>query len=245
MPLFSIITITYNNLDGLERTGKSLTLQTCDNYEWIIVDGASTDGTSDYLKTAPATIISEPDAGIYDAMNKGLASATGEYVIFMNAGDTFAAADILEMVEDQTESKPDFIYGDALEADPYHAVRYKRARPYTKTIWGMFTHHQAMLYKHDRIGDMRFNTDYKIAADYDFTLRFLKQARRVAYCPFPICIFESGGLSQTNTKTGRDEQLEIKKHHYSPLTCHGIAWAQKLSLALKENAAPLYWLLKR
>ena len=80
-PLLSIVTITYNNLEGLQKTAQSITAQTCDNYEWIIIDGNSDDGTVQFLETVKADIsISEPDHGIYDAMNKGLTQATGQYL---------------------------------------------------------------------------------------------------------------------------------------------------------------------
>ncbi len=87
--LFSVITVTRNNLVGLRRTHESLRIQSCGDYEWIVVDGASDDGTADYLKKTGANWVSEPDRGIYDAMNKGIARAQGRWLIFMNAGDEF------------------------------------------------------------------------------------------------------------------------------------------------------------
>lgn len=244
--LFSVITVTKDNLDGLTRTFKSTALQTCTDYEHIVIDGASADGTHEYLQTTQTDWISEPDGGLYDAMNKGLEKAAGDYVIFMNAGDVFADADILELIAEQMETKPDFLYGDALETDASGNLLYKKARPYTKAARGMFTHHQSMIYKRDVMTDLRYNTAYKIAADYDFTLRALDRARRVTYCPFPICIFESGGLSQTHANAARTEErdIKIKLGKASPVAAHITTARQVLSFRLKSCAPSLYWRLK-
>lgn len=235
MTKFSIITITYNNFHGLQRTSQSILTQSSKDFEWIIIDGNSSDGTKDYLKTLPAThIVSEPDAGIYDAMNKGLGKATGTYVIFMNAGDAFAAPDTLDKINDSISNAPDFIYGDALEGPPY---RYKKSRPHKHIILGMFTHHQAMLYRRDTIGALRFDTRYTIAADYDFTCRFLKQCKDICYFPHPVCLFEMGGVSQKNANKGRDEQFEIRKHLHlcNPLSNHVIRFVQMCRWILKRK----------
>ncbi|MEM6781503.1 MAG: glycosyltransferase family 2 protein [Pseudomonadota bacterium] len=243
---FCIITITKNNLDGLQRTAKSIQLQTIQDFEWIVIDAASTDGTTDFLKTSQADWTSEPDHGLYDAMNKGLEKASGTYIIFMNAGDTFADVDILELITDQLETNPDFLYGDALESNENGDVRYKPARPYTKSVRGMFTHHQSMIYKREAVGDLRYDTQYKLAADYDFTMRFLKKAERITYCPFPICIFESGGVSQQNAGLSRAEEMDIKTklNLCSPFIARTIAILQAASLAFKSKSPRLYWFLK-
>ncbi len=253
--LFSVITVTKDNLDGLTHTVKSTALQTHTDYEHIIIDGASTDGTSAYINSVILSesegyqkiiFMSEPDDGLYDAMNKGLAKATGDYVIFMNAGDVFADADILELIAEQMETHPDFLYGDALETDSSGNLFYKKAHPYTKAARGMFTHHQSMIYKRELIADLRYDTAYKLAADYDFTLRALNNVQRVTYCPFPICIFESGGLSQTHANTARTEErdIKIKLGKASQAVAHVTAARQALSFKLKSCAPSLYWRLK-
>src|SRR5690606_1825584 len=90
-----LITVTKDNLFGLQVTAQSIQAQSEKDYEWIVIDGASTDGTQDYLQSAPAAWISETDRGIYDAMNKGIERATGRYVLFLNAGDMLSDPDIL------------------------------------------------------------------------------------------------------------------------------------------------------
>lgn len=244
--LFTIITITRNNLEGLKRTHKSVAPQSCEEYEWIVIDGASDDGTPEFLKSTNATFLSEPDAGIYDAMNKGIEKASGRYLIFMNAGDVFATPDILEILAEQAELKPDFIYGDALEEEN-GKLYYKRAKPYGKIKYGMFTHHQAMVYAREAIGDLRYDTQYQIAADYDFTWKFLQKAKRPLYIPEePFCIFQSGGISQQKAALGRKEQFNVRKNekiipqalNFMLLNLQAAAWN------LRRAAPAIFWAYK-
>ncbi len=221
-PLFSIITITLNNFDGLQKTAKSIEKQSLNDYEWLVIDGESSDKTLDYLREKrsktrsdkyPFTFISEKDDGIYDAMNKGISCAKGRYLLFLNAGDELASANILEQIKPLTEKKPDFIYGDSLE--PYKGkLHYKTAKSHKNIEWGMFTHHQAMIYSRLLIRDlkMHYSLRYKISSDYDFTARFLRKAKKISYIKKPICIFEQGGISQKNAKLGRKEQYIIREN---------------------------------
>jgi putative colanic acid biosynthesis glycosyltransferase len=190
--------------------------------------------------------VSEPDDGIYDAMNKGLERANGQFVIFMNAGDVFATPYILETIAEQTELKPDFIYGDSLEENN-GKLFYKRAKPYSKIKYGMFTHHQAMIYARRTIGDMRFDTQYKIAADYDFTWRFLEKAKRPVYIlEEPLCIFEGGGVSQQNAKLGRQEQKTIRetRNILSPILNTGLYVLQSFVWKVRNITPRIFWAFK-
>lgn len=241
---FSVITITRNNRNGLKKTAKSIAEQTSKAFEWIIIDGNSTDGTKDDFGIySNAHITSEPDRGIYDAMNKGIDKAKAEYLIFMNAGDTFANSETLQKVADKTGQKTyDLVYGDSLEE-----TSYKRAKPYTTITLGMFTHHQAMFYNRKSLGDLRYDTHYKIAGDYDLTLRFLKEEKRSSlYLPIPVCIFESGGISQKNIALGRKEQFEARqKTGISLLKNVIITEKQKVASLIRSLCPSLYWILKR
>lgn len=207
-PLFSIITITKENLEGLRHTAQSVQGQSSNHYEWIVVDGDSKDGTMDFLKTLKAVTISEPDRGLYHAMNKGIDRARGAYLIFMNAGDSFADPDILSTLVKAIQTfRPDFLYGDALEDNGF----YKKARSHRAIKLGMFTHHQAMVYKKDVIGELRYDETYKIAADYDFTARVLKRCQNPHYIPCAICYFAAGGISQRSMTLGRREQFTARQ----------------------------------
>lgn len=247
IPKFSIITVCKNHVLGLEKTWNSLKNQSFQDFEWIVIDGASTDKTGEFLGSNPADFhLSEPDHGPYDAMNKGITHANGDYLIFLNAGDSLRDSETLALIHENSANNPDFIYGDALDcesADNY----YKRARSHNKAKLGMFTHHQSMIYKRVKIVDLRYNKDYKIAADYDFTLRFLQNAENITYIPQPLCIFEQGGLSQKHAALGRKEQRDIRKrlNICSSLENYLVSLAQSLNLHLRRFSPWAYWLSKR
>jgi putative colanic acid biosynthesis glycosyltransferase len=235
-PFFSIITITKDNLSGLKQTAQSLVGQTCDDYEWIVIDGDSNDGTQTWLQESRASFwISEPDTGIYNAMNKGIEKATGQYLFFLNAGDECGDQNILNFIKSSAqETLTDFIYGDSLEYTP-HGIRYKKARAPYPLAFGMFTHHQAMLYRREALGQMRYDESFKIAGDYDLTIRFLKEKPKITYLEKPFCIFAYGGVSQKQAKLGRTEQYHSKLKHgicQRPLALL-VYWIQTLRFALK------------
>lgn len=241
--MISIITVTLNHLDGLKRTAGSVLEQSCGDYEWVVIDGGSDDGSLDFLNTLPRVdIISEPDGGIYDAMNKGLERVCGQYTIFMNAGDVFYSAQTLKtIVELCTQEQPDFIYGNAIEQG-----RCKAARSHNQKEWGMFTHHQAMVYSRAMIGVSRYCERYRIAADYEFTLRVLERCPHVEYIAQPLCEFESGGVSQSHAWEGRIEQFKIR---HDLKVCNifenlCIFVAQTLAHTLRGNVPRLYWWLR-
>ncbi len=247
-PIFSIITVTKNNCGGLAKTATSITnQQRIDGFEWIIIDGASTDGTLAQLDTLSAHSLSEPDDGLYDAMNKGIALATGEYIMFLNAGDQLARVDTLQaIIETLMALGPDFVYGDALE-DTAYGQFMKPAKPYTRYPYGMFTHHQSMIYKRALLQGLRYDQNYQIAADYDLTCRVLKHANDVHYMPVPLCIFESGGLSQQNAHIGRREQFEIRQHlKLLPRWRSALLYGQQsLGWAFRSFCPALFWHLRK
>lgn len=232
------------------RTRESLLAQDFDDCEWLVIDGDSNDGTKAFLEEYGAPFISEPDRGLYDAMNKGIAHACGDYLFFLNAGDVFAGDGVLKALADQiamADNPPDFIYGDSLEERPGQAAAYKAARAHEKAALGMFTHHQAMFYRRSLMDDLRYDLAYQIAADYKLTLRFLERCENILYVPFPVCLFESGGISQQKTALGRCEQFRIRKE----LGVAGllrnvfIILLQNAALMLRRFAPGVYWRLKR
>jgi putative colanic acid biosynthesis glycosyltransferase len=214
---FSVITITKNNAGGFNKTKQSIDCQSFLNFEWVVIDGDK-----------------EPDNGIYDAMNKGIERSKGDYLIFMNAGDEFADEHVLQKLSGYDA---DFVYGDALE-EGY----IKRSKPVRHMKGGMITHHQAMLYKRSVIGDLRYDESYKLAADYKFTLQFLKQAESHIQVDFPICIFETGGISQTHAAKARQEEKVIRKELKirSPLTY----FRQSMAFYIRYHYPQLYRKLK-
>jgi putative colanic acid biosynthesis glycosyltransferase len=247
-PYFSIISIHLNHAGGLRRTHNSIKNQSFQDYEWIVIDGGSHPAPPPDIMNYATYALSEPDRGIYNAMNKGLAAARGDYILFLNAGDQLTGPDVLFQLAEAIKAEPtppDFIYGDSLEDDNGTITR-KPARSHNTLNLGMFTHHQAMLYRREAIGTARFNENYKIAADYDFTLQILKHNPPVLYCPLPLCIFEAGGISQTSARTGRREQFTIRRAHKTVHVLENI-FIYTLQTAVWEFRKffpKLYWRLK-
>lgn len=235
---FSIITITKDNAAGLGKTQESVSMQSLRDFEWIVVNGGKA------LQNIFADIlIEEPDNGIYDAMNKGLGAATGQYIVFLNAGDRFSDPDILSTIKRAANfDDPDILYGDALE----EGLSYKKARHHKKIDRGMITHHQSIYYKRGLIEDMRYDTSYKIAADYDFTRKALKSAKNIHYCPAALCLFEAGGVSEQNRKEGRKEEFIIrKKNGVSTVMNIFVTARQFLAATIREKSPRLYQALRR
>jgi putative colanic acid biosynthesis glycosyltransferase len=176
--LFTIVTIVRNNADGLRLTTDSVIAQTYRAFEWIIIDGASTDETRNLLETLRShadTVVSEPDAGIYDAMNKGLKLATGEYVFFLNAGDMFATPDALSHVAARIKATPAprptmiFCAAELRITGNRYWVQSPRGLEH---IWhSMPTSHQALMVRTRLHKQFPFDTTLRIAADYDAVAR--------------------------------------------------------------------------
>ena len=238
----AVVTVVRDDLPGLLATRASLRAQTVPAYEWFIADGASTDGTAAWLAAhgdEPAWWRSAPDAGLYDAMNVGLAAARGEYVLFLNAGDTLAGPDVLARL---ARAEGDLLYGDALERAAGGALRLKPARSHRLAFYGMFTHHQAMAYRRAVVAGLRFESRFPVGADYAFTLQALKQSRTAQKLDFPICVFAPGGLSQRKAALGRDDQTRARREllEIGWLPCAAIRATQCCAAAMKRYLPTLY-----
>lgn len=247
MPLISLITIVKNNARGLRSTGRSIAIQqNAPAFEWLVIDGGSSDNTpevrAEFTELNPV-FISEPDKGLYDAMNKGLERSTGEYIWFLNGGDCLSDAFTLKDIARamQVHFKPDFFYADAREAG-----HMKPAKPYHTLKRGMITHHQAMLYRRIAVGDTRFDTAYNIAADYAFTLDVAGRTQRIYHYPRVICDFQPGGVSQQDVVTGRRENFAIrdKTLQMHPVMNRFYFQLDRFTYWLRQNYPKLFWLLR-
>lgn len=236
-PHFSIITICLNNIEGLKKTHQSLLGQSYTNYEWIVIDGNSNDGTSAYLAETDAVWVSEKDKGLYDAMNKGLDRANGSYVLFLNAGDALHDLSVLQQV---SQFDDDIVYGDALEMT---LVKYANDPSY---IDALFACHQSIYYRRHIIGSLRYDLRYVIAADYLFTYECLARAKSLRYIPKVLSDVEPDGLSQKRAKQGRMDLYAIREKYSicSSLSNKTIFMKQCVSATLKRYAPALYWALK-
>jgi len=181
----SIITVVYNNKDTIKDAIESVLNQTYKNIEYIIIDGASSDGTIEIIKSYGNKIdkfISEPDNGIYDAMNKGIKLASGDIVGILNSDDFYVSNDIIQDVADVfLEQKVDSVYGDLVYVDSKNTnkiVRYWKSKEYKKGLFqkGWHPAHPTFFVKREVYQKYGlFNLDFKIAADYELMLRFLEK----------------------------------------------------------------------
>ena len=177
----SIITITYNSGKTVEDTLKSVAAQSYKNIEHVVIDGASKDNTLDIVKSFPnVKLLSEPDKGIYDAMNKGVAMTTGDIVGILNSDDFYPSDDIIQKVVDAfNANKVDSIYGDVKFVSPNNlnkVTRYYSSAKWNpeKFAYGYMPAHPSFFVKkecYEKFGD--FKTDYKISSDYELLIRFL------------------------------------------------------------------------
>ncbi len=202
--LFSIITITLNNLAGLRRTAASLPVPAPELFEWIVIDGGSRDGTGAWLagqNRRDLTWVSEPDQGIFDAMNKGLRRAKGCYALFMNAGDTLAPENVLARIAGEIGLRqPVMVYGDSIELGRNGATLRKAARSPGWNRYSLFTHHQSILYRRDMLGE-GYDMSYRLSADWALTSRILARSdAAIQRFPGAICHFERGGISQSEAQ---------------------------------------------
>ena len=217
MKFFSIITVCKNNLEELKTTFNSINLQSSEDYQWIVVDANSDDGTKEWLKDIVSVDwISEPDKGIYDGMNKGISMSNGKYMIFMNSGDCFASIDILEKVKSSIKRNniPTFVYGDSIDISEKYNEYYRKAKSYKKNWMGMITQHQAMFFNSNKIGNIKYSYDFPLAADYGFISTILKNTdhSNILYLDFPICKFSMGGTNELQRFKAIKEDYLIRKN---------------------------------
>ena len=231
-PKFSIITVTYNAEKVLEDTIQSVISQTYHHIEYIIVDGASKDGTLSIINRYRPhihTVVSEPDKGLYDAMNKGLHLARGKYVLFLNAGDAFAGPDELMAYARAAslEPAPDIIYADTDIVDSSRNIVARRHLSVPEQLTfksfshGMLVCHQAFMMRRSLAPD--FDLHYRFSADYDWTVRCL------ALTDADACVnlhrtaihYLNDGLTGKNHFASLRERYRIMARHYGRITALG------------------------
>lgn len=245
-PLFSIITVTYNAQSTLPPTLDSVARQTCNNFEHLIIDGASKDDTIKIAKSLDAPymhIISEPDKGLYDAMNKGLSMASGKYLIFLNAGDTFHLPTTLSDITSAIEfnNYPDIIYGQTQLVDNQRnrigdrhlsAPEHLTVKSFAK---GMLVCHQAFIAKREIAPE--YNLGYKFSADYDWCIRCLQISRSNLYINRIIIDYLSEGVTTANHKASLRERFRIMSHYYGSFhtLCNHICFIPRYLSSKRKN----------
>lgn len=226
-PKFSIITVTYNAATVIEPTLKSIAAQTYRNIEFLLIDGGSSDDTVEKVRTGGveiACLVSERDKGLYDAMNKGIERATGDYLCFLNAGDSFHAPDVLEKMVAAISDEgtlPDILYGETAEVDEErNFVRMRRLQAPEKLDWRSFRHgmlvcHQAFFVR--RTLAPAYDLDYRFSADVDWCIRVMKKSKDIVNTHVVIVDYLQNGLSLQNHRASLVERFRIMAKHYGLL----------------------------
>ncbi len=223
-PKFSIITVTYNAASVITPTLQSIAAQRYRNIEFLLIDGGSTDNTVEVARNSGveiATLISERDKGLYDAMNKGISRATGDYLCFLNAGDSFHSPDVLQQMVDAIADKqelPDILYGETAEVDEERRfVRMRRLQAPEKLNWRSFRHgmlvcHQAFFAKRT-IAPM-YDLNYRLSADVDWCIRVMKVSKDIVNTHIIIVDYLQNGLSLQHHRASLIERFRIMAKHY-------------------------------
>jgi putative colanic acid biosynthesis glycosyltransferase len=218
MPEFSIITICRNNLNELIYTLESIKSQAYIDFEWIVIDGDSSDGTKNWLMNNQfkKNWISEPDKGIFDAMNKGIRMSEGKYLIFLNSGDAFSDTEVLSKTHDsilQNTKEPTFIYGDSHDIDESGKVFQRKAKDHLLIKRGMITQHQAMFFNKIHLPEIKFDLQFKVTADYALACEVIRKAgsNNILKVGFPICKFKMGGTNETHRFRALTEDYKIRR----------------------------------
>ena len=238
-PLISIITVTYNAEATIERTLRSVEAQTYPHIEHVIIDGCSTDHTLAHVqryverngkpKGHQIRVIREPDRGLYDAMNKGIQHASGDYLVFLNAGDKLHETTTIEQVASKADWQPDranyaVLYGETdLVDDEGRFLRRRRLqapeRLTSKSFRsGMLVCHQSFYARTDLAKGTLYDLNYRYSADYDWCIRLMQRAekRRLRFLNTQLILTDylSEGLTTKNQRRSLFERLHLMAHHY-------------------------------
>ena len=219
----SIVTVCFNEEKNIEKTINSVLRQSDNSYEYIICDGKSSDKTVEIAKLykqafdergVTYTIKSEKDGGIYFGMNNGIDLASGDYIIFMNAGDCFHGLDAVKNIVEALKGRdplPDVIYGDCnfVQRGYYHRI----CGNHNDLEKGMSICHQSLLVSTDILKKEKFNTDYKVGADYDLVLKCYLQGKSFLYIDTIISDFYAGGISSVKIKYTVEESFKIRDNY--------------------------------
>lgn len=249
----SIITINRNNAEGLRRTIRSVISQTCRDFEYIVIDGASDDGSTDIIREYQADITywkSEPDKGIYNAMNKGVAQAHGDYCLFINAGDELADKNVLKRVLPRLKGT-DFYAGDTW-------VDYGRKRSLLKSPWQLTVDyvvhrsvsHPATFTRMQLLKDRPYNEAHRIVSDWEFLfIEWLYCGRTYERIPFPVSVFYFDGISSTMPEVVVAERQAVMDN-YLPKVVQGLfkyrsKLERKLMWSLHKHPVERDWTVLR
>lgn len=232
--MFSVIVVCRNSLSMLMHTLENIKCQTYRNFEIVVVDCDSTDGTKEYLNSSKlvSQFISEPDSGVYDAMNKGARMARGEWLVYINAGDAFYNTNVLLDAERRLKPSSDIVYGDVV-VNYEGFERVIRANDVNKLIYGMICCHQSMFIKKRLMEKQPYNLGYKIVSDYDFLLGAFLSGSKIQYIDMVVAKFLPGGLSERKRIARDIEVIKVVLSRFNKITfMQFICFSKSLSFSV-------------
>ncbi len=252
MPTLTIITITYNAGQVLERTLKSIDEQVFKDFEYLLIDGKSTDDTlviAEKFGHLFTKIISEPDKGLYDAMNKGLKLATGKYVWFMNAGDEIATPTVCQALHEILRDQPDVIYGETIFTDLWgNPLGYRseltphklpNVLTWQQMKYGMLVCHQSFIARKSIVPCFLLNN---LSADIDWEIKILKRSQHIVRFNGVISKYLVGGISNQQLRKSLTDRFLVIQHHFgflSTLKAHLHILSRGLGKVVKKGGK--YW----
>ena len=233
-PKLSVITVNRNNATGLRKTlqGLSRVRERSLPVEWVVVDGASTDESIDVIKEYDKLLnnwISEPDKGIYDAMNKGIKMVTGEYTVFMNSGDSFTS-ELLRSDLFETASA-DVVYGNFQEEKDGKLLRKIKNTPTLDFLYLLkrTINHQSMWVKTSHLKAKSFDINYTIVADWIFLFELMKQPGvKASYYNLDFCSFDISGMGTVNNERRHQQRKEYLSKMYSSWELESLELAARM-----------------
>lgn len=208
----SLITINYNNHDGLKKTIDSVVTQTFKGFEWVVIDGGSTDGSRELLEQYAchfAYWVSEPDKGIYNAMNKGIDHAQGDYLLFLNSGDWLCNDTSLERCFSH-DFNADVMYGDCV----FHYADHDAKCPYPSNLSFEFLYRSTLAHccsfiKREVLAKEHYNEDYKIVSDLEFWIKLAYAGGSFCHLGEFVSVFDTVGISSTNHELDKTERKQM------------------------------------
>lgn len=204
--LVTVVTVAFNAKEALGRTMKSVAAQDYEHLEYIVVDGGSSDGTREMIKESEGSVarwVSEPDKGIYDAMNKGVRMAHGEYCIFMNAGDTFVTPHTVTDFFSRLDGTPDVAYGDIMKNGVL-----KQALP-PRNCHKMYYCHQAVFTRTECLREFPFDTAHRYSADFKQAKQLFLAGKTFVHVPVAVADFDTHGVSNVHRSAGLWDNIRV------------------------------------
>ncbi|MCM1482927.1 MAG: glycosyltransferase [Muribaculaceae bacterium] len=214
----TVITVCRNCAAQLARTMQSVAEQTYGGIEYVVIDGASTDESVELIRQSVRVDkwVSEPDRGIYDAMNKGVSMASGQWMIFMNAGDTFAAPDTVARMMEAARPDDDVLYGGVIKKNR-EGVAVTYPVPPVRDSHRMIFCHQSVMCRRELLESHPFDINHRMSADFKFFKILIREHRAFHRVDFPIAIFDTGGVSNRRRSLGLEDNMKVIMEVDGPL----------------------------